>query len=416
MMKYFFLLLAAFFVSGFASSQPVQFRGPNRDGIFHETGLLKSWPENGPELLFEIEGIGDGWSSAVEYNSMIYITGKIDTNDVLSAINQNGEISWQTVYGRSWEKTFPDTRSTPTMENGNAYLVSGMGEVVCIEIQTGKIRWKNNAFEENNGSAGRWGIAESVLLYENKAFFSTGGEETMMIALDKNNGEIVWKTKSLNDNIAYVSPIKVEMNGQTQIIGVSASYIYGVNPDNGEIVWKFDYQNFDDSEWDNSGGVINCTSPIFHNGHIYLTSGYNHIGLQFKLNDDLSGVELVWQDHTLDNHHGGVVVVDGYIYGSNWINNGKGNWCCLNFATGETMWEEKFRNKGSIIYADEMLYIYSEHHGYVGLVRPTPEKFDLVSSFRITEGRGPHWAHPAIYNGKLYIRHGNFLFVYNIKA
>lgn len=181
------------------------------------------------------------------------------------------------------------------------------------------------------------------------------------------------------------------------------------------MMWNFNYLHLDPSEWDNAGGVINCTSPIFHDGFLYVTSGYNHTGAKFKLKEDLSGIDFIWKDELLDNHHGGVVLIDGFIYGSNWVSNGKGDWCCISFDEGAVKYQTTFKNKGSIIAADGMLYIYSEQPGYVGLVKPNPEKFDLVSSFPITDGTGPCWAHPSIYNGKLFIRHGDVLMVYDIK-
>ena len=133
------------------------------------------------------------------------------------------------------------------------------------------------------------------------------------------------------------------------------------------------------------------------------------------MKDDLSGVEFQWKDELLDNHHGGVVLINGYIYGSNWVSNNKGNWCCLSFDTGEKKYEETFKNKGSIISSDGMLYIYTEQPGWVGLVKPNPEKFDMVGRFQVKEGSGPHWAHPSVYDGKLYIRHGEVLLVYDVK-
>ena len=406
------ILLIPFWVQ----AQITQWRGPERSGIFNETGLLKQWPEQGPELLLKVDGLGKGWSSPIPYRGKIYVTGMIDTLDYLSCIDANGTIEWQTPYGRSWSQSYPDTRSTPTIENGLIYLSSGSGEVVCIDAYSGKAVWHQNVFAENKGEAGRWGVAESILLVDNKVVFTTGGKQTLMVALNKKTGEEVWKTKSLNDEIGYVSPILVEQNGVKQIISLSARNLFGINPENGEIMWNYDYMNIDDAEWGENGAVINCTSPIYHNNELYVTSGYNHIGAKFKLEEDLSGVELLWKDKLLDNHHGGVVVLDGVIYGSNWENNSRGNWCAISFDTGEKFYEEKFQNKGSIIAADEMLYIYTEQPGVVGLVRPNKEKFDLVSSFRITEGGGPNWAHPYIRNGKLYIRHGEVLFVYNIKA
>jgi len=396
-------------------SQVVQWRGPNRDGHFNETGLMKTWPPEGPKLVMEVEKIGKGWSSPVVYDGKILVTGMIDSLDYLSCINFNGTIEWQIPYGRSWNQTFPDTRATPTLLDKKAYLSTGMGVVVCIDLTSQKVLWSNDAFGNNSGEVGTWGISESILLVGNKAIFTTGGKQTHMVALDIQTGQQVWKTRTLNDALAYVSPILVEQNGKKQIVNLTAKYLFGVNPENGEMVWSFNFFELDDSEWDNAGGVINCTSPIYHNGYLYLSSGYNHTGAKFKMKEDLSGVEFLWKDKQLDNHHGGVVLLDGVVYGSNWLSNNRGNWCALDFETGEKLYEEAFRNKGSIVAADGMLYLYTEQPGYVGLVKPNREKFELISQFRVDKGNGPHWAHPYIHEGKLFIRHGEVMLGYEIQ-
>jgi outer membrane protein assembly factor BamB len=396
-------------------SQDAQWRGSNRDGHFQETNLLKSWPEEGPKLLFEVGNIGKGWSSPVVDNGKIFVTGLIDTLDYLFCIDFEGKIQWQTAYGRAWNQTFPDTRSTPTIRDNKAYLSTGMGVVVCVDTSNGKLLWSNSAFINNGGEVGTWGIAESILLVGKKAIFTTGGKQTHMVAIDTETGKQVWKTPTLNDGLAYVSPILIEKNGKQQIINLTAKYLVGVDPETGEIVWNFNFFELDDSEWDNAGGVINCTSPIYHDGFLYVSSGYNHTGAKFRLKDGLSGVEFLWKDKFLDNHHGGTVLLDGVIYGSNWENNSRGNWCAISFDTGEKLYEETFRNKGSIVVADSMLYIYTEQPGFVGLVKPNREKFELVSSFRISKGSGPHWAHPTVHDGKLYIRHGEVMMVYDVK-
>ncbi len=410
------LSLFVFVMPLMLTAQVIQWRGPHRDGIFPESGLLQQWPEEGPELLHTIDGIGLGWSSPVIYNNKLYITGMVDSLDCLSCINSEGNIEWQITLGRAWNQTFPDTRSTPTIRDGKIYVSTGMGSVVCINASNGQKVWANDAFAENEGSVGTWGVAESILLVDDKAIFTTAGSKTTMIALDAETGKQIWQTKSLNDVLAYVSPILIEQNGKKQIVNLTAKYLFGVNPDNGEMEWHYNFFEIDDSEWDNAGGVINCTSPIYHDGFLYVSSGYNHTGAKFKMNDDLSGVEFLWKDKMLDNHHGGVVLIDGVIYGSNWENNSRGNWCAISFDTGQLLYEERFRNKGSIVAADGLLYIYTEQPGFVGLVKPNPDKFELISSFRVSGGTGPHWAHPAIYEGKMYIRHGEKLFVYNIKA
>jgi hypothetical protein len=162
--------------------------------------------------------------------------------------------------------------------------------------------------------------------------------------------------------------------------------------------------------------MIKCVTPVYHDGKIYVTGGYDYGSILLSLNEDGTNVSVVWTDSLLDVHHGGVVLVDGYIYGSNWLNNGDGNWCCLDWNTGKKMYEEHWKCKGSIISAEGMLYVYDEKSGFVGLVKATSEKFGLVSSFRVKEGSGPYWAHPVIHNANLYIRHGNALMVYNISS
>jgi len=162
------------------------------------------------------------------------------------------------------------------------------------------------------------------------------------------------------------------------------------------------------------GVGANTNAPLYSNGEIFVTSGYNHPGIKLALSDDGKSVQEIWKNDTIDTHHGGVVLVDGNLYGSNWQNNSKGRWASVNWESGRTNWEEEWYNKGSTIYADGMLYIYEEKSGNVALVEPSPENLKIISTFKVTDGEGPHWAHPAIYGKKLFIRHGNVLLVYNI--
>lgn len=162
--------------------------------------------------------------------------------------------------------------------------------------------------------------------------------------------------------------------------------------------------------------MINCISPLYNEGHIYVTSGYNHVGVMLELNEDGSDVNFVWKDTVLDCYHRGVVLINSYIYGSNWINNSFDHWCCIDWETGKTMYVREWESKGSMIMADNHLYCYDERRGNVALVEAIPDDFKIISSFRVQKGCGPHWAHPTIYDGKLLIRHGNVLMVYNIKA
>jgi len=388
-----------------------EWREENRTGISAETGLMKSWPEKGVALLWSCTDLAKGNSSVSFGNSSIYTTGNKGNDDILFALDMKGKVLWQTVFGRSWTQSYPESRATPTVEGNRVYCTSGYGDLACIDGTTGKIIWSYKASEIHKGTYGSWGIAESMIIDGNKVYFSPGGPQTMTIALDKTTGKLIWKSASLGDKPGYVSPILVNYAGRKMLINVSLRHVFGVDVSNGEILWKVAHPKQDD------GDLIKCVTPLFKDGRVYVTGGYNTGGMMVEIAKDGKSAKTVWTDEVLDVHHGGVVLVNGYIYGANWISNGNGNWCCIDWNTGKKMWEERWNNKGSIIAADGMLYIYDEKSGNVGLVKLNPQKFDLVSSFKVTLGSaGPYWAHPVIKDGILYLRHTNALMAYDIKA
>ncbi len=390
-----------------------EFREDNRTGVVAETGLMKAWPAEGPKLLWSNLELPKGYSSVSFGNNKIYTTGLVGENDVLFALDMNGKILWQTVIGRAWTQSNPESRATPTVEGTRIYCTSGSGDLACIDGNTGKIVWTYKGSEVHKGTYGMWGIAESMIIDGNKVFFTPGGPETTTIALDKTTGKLFWKTVSLNEKPGYVSPIIVSFAGKKMLINATLGHFFSVDVSNGEILWKV---KFDPPKIEGSWDLIKCTTPLYENGMVYITAGYDTGDMMIKIGADGKSASIVWSNSILDNHHGGVVALDGYIYGSNWLNNSMGNWCCIDWKTGKKMWEQKWNCKGSIIAADGMLYIYDERQGNVGLVKATPEKFDLISSFRITQGNaGPYWAHPVIKNGVLYIRHTNALMAYNIR-
>jgi len=388
-----------------------EWRGIGRTGVYNESGLLQKWPETGPEMLWSVQNLPKGNSSVAAGTSMLYTTGLQDDAEVLVAIDYQGKIIWQVPFGKPWEGSFSESRATPTIENDRVYVSSGGGDIASINAINGDILWKVNVMDKFEGIKGKWGLAESPLLIDNKIIFTTGGEKTTIVALNKSNGETIWTTESVKDEPVYTSPILIEYNGNKQIIAVTNKYIIGVSPDNGKIIWKFDFSKYAGSENRNN----NATTPLYFDGDIYVTSGYNHSGVMLKLSPDGTSVSLAWTDKILDNHHGGVVKVGNYIFGSNWQHNGMGKWVCLNWNTGAIVYEQEWINKGSIIAAENYLYCYEEKTGTMGLVKAIPEKFEVISSFKISMGTGPHWAHPVIHNKTLYIRHGNALMAYNIK-
>ncbi|MEZ5072285.1 MAG: PQQ-binding-like beta-propeller repeat protein [Bacteroidales bacterium] len=388
-----------------------EWRPGNRTGISPETGLLKQWPEGGPELLWTYEGLAKGHSSVSFGQDKIFITGTEGHDDILYALDMQGKLLWSKVMGRAWDGSYPNSRATPTVQGNRVYTCSGLGDLACFDAGNGAVLWSYKGSEENKGTYGNWGIAESLLIDGEKIFFSPGGPEIMTLALNKNTGKVIWKSESLDDKPAYASPILRTYAGEKMLIHQSLDHVFGMDPETGAFLWKVPHMN-------NRGGrdMIKCVTPLFKDGMVYTTGGYDSEGMMVKIGPDGKSAEVVWRDQVLDVHHGGVVEIGGFIYGSNWLNNGDGNWCCIDWNTGEKRWEEHWNCKGSIIAAEGMLYIYDEKRGNVGLVRPTPEKFDLVSSFQITQGgMGPFWSHPVIRGGVLYIRHMDALMAYNIR-
>jgi len=408
------IFLQILLISGLTvKAQIYQFRGPERDGKFPESGLLKEWPEGGPELLLEVEGIGEGWSSVISDGNYIYASGMIDRMDNLTCFDFDGNKLWQVAYGEAWDQSYPNTRGTPTVEGNRIYIISGVGQLVCLNAETGDINWKIEVDKEYQADWHNWGVAESPLIVGDKVISSPAGPLTTFVAFDKMTGEEIWKTPGTNGQRSYVSPILHEFNGKEYILGASASDFFIVDPDNGEI--KCSYQYFDSSIWKwQPKGMIWANSPVVKGNMIFLSIGYDYPAKMIRVNDDLTSIEEVYTSTVLDNHHHGLIELDGYLYGSYWIHNNAGNWACLDWDTGKVMYDEEWNSKGELVYADGMFYVYEEKRGNVALVKPDPSGFIVVSSFQIEKGRGPHWSHPYIFDGKMFLRHGDVLMVYKI--
>ncbi len=409
------IFIFSFFLFSFSiaiSQELVEWRGNGRTGVYDESGLQKKWPENGPELIWSSDSIPNGYSSVVVAHNTVYTTGRKDSVDVLIALDMTGKIKWQTAYGRAWDNSYNESRCTPTIDDKDVFVSSGLGDIACLNAISGKIKWQVKASEKFEGTFGRWGLSESLLIVNNKVIFTPGGNITTMVSLNKDTGETVWQSESIEDNPSYTSPLLIERNGKKQIVTTTNNYIIGVNPDNGNIVWTFDFGKY-------AGGKRpynnQTNTPLYHDGGIFVSSGYDHNCVMLELSEDASSVSLAWVDSVLDIHHGGAVRIGNYIYGANWKHNSMGNWVCLKWDDGEVMYEEEWENKGSIISAQGMLYCFEEKNGNIALVEVNPEKFEVISSFKVPLGSGPYWAHPVIKNGILYIRHGEIVMAYNIK-
>ena len=390
-------------------AQLYEWRGPERTGIYNEKGLLTRWPDNGPNLLWELDGLGEGYSSVTVTDNTIYITGRKDDSDILTALTLDGKMKWETVYGSAWVRNHTGTRCTPTYVNGNLFLVSGGGDIVCID-SNGKVKWSKNHYSLYDSSPLMFGISESPLVVGNIVIASPGGNKASIVAFDTETGDVVWEAESLNEGPQYVNPKLIELGGRKIIATLTSSHIIGVDAADGKLLWKVDYDNI-------SGGGSrknHATTPVYRDGHILIANGYDFTAVMLKLSDDGSSVSIKWLNRDLDPHHGGIVVLDDRIYSTSYLSNSMGDWVCVDWNTGETLWTQRWHNKGSIIAAEGMLYIMEEKSGNVALVRPDPEKLDIVSQFRVTQGIGPYWAHPVISNGRLYIRHGENLMVYSV--
>ncbi len=401
-----------FFLFVFSSlAQFAQWRGPERDGRFVETGLLKEWPENGPVLILEVENIGKGFSSPVLVGNMVYVSGMMDTLDYLTAVDLSGKIKWQTAYGRSWNQSFPDTRSTPLVEDDRIYVQSGSGRLVCLNRETGEEIWAVDVDKNFETEYGTWGNSETPLLIDDKIICTPAGSKTSVVAFNKMTGETVWQTESLGGPRSYASATIYEYKDLRFILAATGTHLLAVNPENGKVVWNYRYM--DPEKWDREG-LIWANTPVFKENTIFLSMGYNYDAVMLEMDTLGTSVSEKYIDHTLDNHHHGLILHDGHLYGSNWFDNRRGRWVCMVWDTGEIKYVADWDTKGALVMADNMLYGYNER-GSVGLIKPDADNFEVVSQFKVTKGAGPHWAHPFIADGKLLIRHGEVVMIYDIK-
>jgi outer membrane protein assembly factor BamB len=395
-----------------ANCQLYEWRGPDRSGIYNESGLLKKWPAGGPALLWEAGKMGDGYSSPTVTDDAVYITGRKDSSDIITALTPEGKMKWETVYGKAWISNHTGSRCTPTFYKGKIFIISGSGDLVCIGTD-GKIKWSKNHYSMYDSKPIKFGISESPVVVDNIVVASPGGKKASLVAFNINDGKVVWEAEPLNQEPQYVNPKVIEYAGKKMIVTVMATYIFAVDAKDGKMLWKVNYSSKNAA----TGNVRmnHAITPVYRDGNILIANGYNWVALKLKLSADGNSVDVVWENRNFDPQHGGVVLLGNNIFGSNHESKPSDTWTCVDWTTGKTLWTEKWYSRGSIISADGMLYLFEEKSGHVALVKPDPTKLDIVSEFQITKGEGPFWAHPVINKGKLYIRHGNVLMVYQLK-
>ena len=387
-----------------------QWQGPNRDNISTETGLAKEWPADGPTMLWSAEGIGEGYSTVAVANGRIYTTGMVEDQGRLTCFDLDGKQLWRSDYGPEWKRSSPGTRCTPTVNGGFVYVISGTGQVACFQAQTGEPVWKIDVFGQFEGQYPKWGYAESPLVVNGKVIVTVGGNKALFVALNKKDGSVIWTTPANGDKSSFCSPNTLEWADKTLIINMTENHLMGIDVATGAVSFSYPVSNYITGE--NRG--IHATTPIIKDGKIFVSSGYDMGSTQLKLSVDGTSVEKVWANSDFDNHHGGIVLIDGKLYGANWQSNKQGKWVCVDWETGKMLYEQEWGNKGSVSYADGMLYCYEEASGTVGLVKATPDSFDPVSTFMIMLGDNEHWAHPVIFGKRLYMRHGDVIMAFDI--
>ncbi len=402
-------------VSLYAADWP-QFRGPNRDGKSPETGLLKKWPETGPRLVRTITGVGGGFSCPVIAGGRIYITGKVGDDLKIFCFDGSGRKIWERTHAPAFSEAnaphspYPGARATPTIDGDLIYLLGGLGRLAAYRTSNGEPIWTVDVVGELGGRVPVWGYAESVLIDGDQLICTPGGEKTgTFAALDKKSGRVLWRSREVTERAEYGSSILIEYNNVRQVVTMSRGGLTAVSPENGKLIWR---HNRVASMGTPETTTAHCNSPAYADGYVFeATSYHTRGGCAVALQPTATGLvaELAWESSKLSCEHGGYVTVDGYVY----MNQGVG-WSCLELKTGEERWSGRGPGKGSIIYADDMLYCLGEK-GKMGLVEANPDEFKLVSMFDLPMREGPCWTHPVIADGILYLRWDDNLYVYDIK-
>ena len=378
-----------------------QWRGPNRDGVYPNETLLKQWPAEGPKLLFSIKGLEKGYSSAAVTTDRIYLTGESGGTGSLFAFDKVGKSLWKSSYGPEWDGSHPGSRTTPTVVGDKIYLLSAQGQALCFDTK-GKKLWTVDMMKEFGARNLEWGVTESPLVDGDRVFFTPGGNNVLVVALDRNSGKTIWEIKGNGETSGYCTPVLVKHGSRRLILTMSGNALVAIDADTGKQLWSKSHI---------TDYVMNANTPIYHEDNVFAFSGYGTGGQMFKISSDGKSAEKVWDTKFMDSQMGGAVLMNSYIYGGG---HNKRGWYCLDWKSGNIQYSTReLGGKGNIIFADGLLYLYSER-GDVALVMPNPQKFEPISSFRMRDGSGPHWAHLVINNGKLFVRHGDVLNVYDI--
>ncbi len=384
-----------------ASADWPGWRGPGRDGKSSDSGLLKAWPAGGPQRLWHATGVGKGFATVAVTGGMVYTAGDVGGRMTVLAFDLSGQPKWQTPVDQAWTKNHPGARSTPVVADGRLYVVSGHGTVACMDAATGKPIWSRR-MREFGGRVPGWGYSESPLVLGNLVVVTPGGRNAI-VALDARTGKPVWASEGVEAGAQYASNLAVRFGGTTMIVAGTHAGIVAVDARTGKGLWANGFS---------AGNTANCPTPAYADGHVFWANGYGKGGICLKLTGAGGRVsaERAWTTGNMVCHHGGYVIHEGHIYG-----NHGGGWACLELTTGNVRWQQRGVGKGSLCWADGMLYLFGERGGQIGLATCSPEGMETKGTFSVA-GDGPSWAHPVVTGGRLYLRYADNLYCYNVKA
>jgi outer membrane protein assembly factor BamB len=412
-----FLLL----LSASADDWP-QWQGPARNGISKEKGLLNEWPKDGPPLAWKVKELGGGDSAPSIAGGHIFGMGNRGGDEIVWALSEkDGKQLWVSRLGpgfeqRGWPQSKEGPACTPSVDGERLYVEGMAGDVSCLQVNDGKILWQRSLQKDFGGNLPTWSFRESPLIDGDKLICTPGGEDATLVALDKSTGKTLWQSKVPGSpKAAYASVIAIDFEGQRQYVQLTQRALIGVAASDGKFLWKYNRPA-------NAMG-INCSTPLYDDGNVFASSAYGAGGGLAKLSKDANGgikAEEVYAARKMHNHHGGMILLDGCLYGANGGNEG-GALVCLNFKTGDVLWDERDdpehrAPKGSIAFADGRLY-YRTEKGTLLLIEPNAKQYVERGRFDQSErSRSPAWSHPVIANGKLYVRDQDLLLCYDVKA
>lgn len=377
-----------------------QWRGPNRDGISEETGLLKQWGPDGPPLVWKASGAGYGYSSFAIANGRLFTQGlRGDREFVIAFDVATGKEVWATPNGKAFRNDRGDgPRGTPTVEAGKVYALSGNGELISLDAKTGKPIWSLNMLDKFGGSNITWGISESPLVIGEKVLVNAGGPGASIVALNKKDGSLIWKSQS--DRSGYSSAIPVTIGNTTQVVFFTHTRALGLDVKDGKLLWEYPRA---------ANNVANAATPIARGNRIFISSDYGNGAGLVEIGADGKAQE-VYFTRDMRNHHSSSVLIGDYLYGFS-----GGILTAMKFDTAEVAWKDRSVGKGSLVYADGNLYVISEN-GVVGLVEATPTGYKEKGRFRIPQDSLPTWTHPVVAGGRLYLRDQDTIYAYDVKA